>query len=63
MLGENKGTDEPVFKCKESQLPISNTMELLGLATDEKLKFEREGSFHSFYFTTLSLLLRHVALL
>jgi len=38
---KNKGTDEPVFKCEESQLPISNTMELLGVTIDEKLNFEK----------------------
>ena len=41
VLRKNKGTDEPVFKCKESQLPISNTMELLGVTIDEKLNFEK----------------------
>ena len=31
VLGKNKRTDdEPVFRCDESQLPISNTMEPLG---------------------------------
>ena len=38
---KNKGTDEPVFKCEESQLPICNTMELLGVKIDEKLNFEK----------------------
>ena len=28
------GTDEPMFKCEESQLPISNKMELLGVTID-----------------------------
>ena len=42
MLGKkNKGTDEPVFKCEESQFPIPNTMELLGVTIDEKLNFEK----------------------
>ena len=41
VLGKHKGTDEPVFKCEESQLPISNTMELLGVTIDDKLNFEK----------------------
>ena len=41
VLGKNKGTDEPGFKCEESQLPISNTMELLGVTIDEKLNFKK----------------------
>ena len=41
VLGKDKGTDEPMFKCKESQLPISNTMELLGVTIDKKLNFEK----------------------
>ena len=37
VLGKNKGTDdEPVFRCDESQLPISNTMEPLGVTIDDK---------------------------
>ena len=42
VLGKHKGTDEPVFKCEESQLPISNTMELLGVTIDDKLNFEKQ---------------------
>ena len=41
VLGKDKVTDEPMFKCKESQLPISNIMELLGVTIDEKLNFEK----------------------
>ena len=41
VLGKHKGTDKPVFKCEESQLPISNTMELLGVTIDDKLNFEK----------------------
>ena len=41
VLGNHKGTDEPVFKREESQLPISNTMELLGVTIDDKLNFEK----------------------
>jgi len=41
VLGKNKGTDDSVFKCEESQLPISNKMELLGVTIDEKLNFEK----------------------
>ena len=41
VLGKNKGTVEPVFECEESQLPISNTMELLGVTIDDKLNFEK----------------------
>lgn len=41
-VGKNKGTDEPgIIKCDESQLLISNTMELLGVAIDDKLNFEK----------------------
>ena len=37
VLGKNKGTDdEPVFRCDESQLPISNTIEPLGVTIDDK---------------------------
>ena len=37
VLGKNKGTDdEPVFRCDESQLSISNTMESLGVTIDDK---------------------------
>ena len=41
VLGKNKGADEPVVKSEESQLPISNTMELLGVTIDGKLNFEK----------------------
>ena len=42
VLGKNKGTDdEPVFRCDESQLPISNTMEPLGVTIDDKWNFEK----------------------
>ncbi|PFX19855.1 putative RNA-directed DNA polymerase from transposon X-element [Stylophora pistillata] len=41
VLGLHKGTDEPVFKGEESQLPISNTMELFGVTIDDKLNFEK----------------------
>jgi len=41
VLGKNKGTDDSVFKCEESQLPISNKMELLGVTINEKLNFEK----------------------
>ena len=37
VLGKNKGTDdEPVLRCDESQLPISNTIEPLGVTIDDK---------------------------
>ena len=39
VLGKNKGT-ELVFKCDESQVPISNTMELLRATIDDKLNIE-----------------------
>lgn len=39
VLGKDRGTDEPVFECNESQLPISNTTELLDI--DGKLNFEK----------------------
>lgn len=38
VLGKHKGTDEPVFKCEESPLPISNTMELHGVTIDDELR-------------------------
>ena len=38
MLGKNKGA-EVAFKCDESQIPISKTMELLGVTIDDKLNF------------------------
>lgn len=38
VLGKHKGTDEPVFQCEESPLPISNTMELLGVTIDDELR-------------------------
>ena len=42
VLGKNKGTDdEPVFRCDESQLPISNTMEPLGVTINDKWNFEK----------------------
>ena len=41
VLGKN---DEPMFKCQESQLPISNTMELLGVTIDEKFKILKSTS-------------------
>ena len=41
VLGKNKGSDEPVFKCEVSQLPLSNTMELLDVTIDDKLNFEK----------------------
>ena len=31
-----------MFNCEESQLPISNTMELLGVTIDDKLNFEKQ---------------------
>ena len=30
-----------MFKCEESQLPITNTMELLGVTIDDKQNFEK----------------------
>ena len=39
VLGKNKGA-ELAFKCDESQIPISKTMELLGVTVDDKLNFE-----------------------
>ena len=41
VLGKQKGTEEPVFKCEESQLSISNTMEHLGVTIDDKLNFKK----------------------
>ena len=39
VLGKNKGA-ELAFKCDESQISISKTMELLGVTIDDKLNFE-----------------------
>ena len=39
VLGKNKGA-ELAFKCDESQILISKTMELLGVTIDDKLNFE-----------------------
>jgi len=41
VLGKNKGT-ELVFKCDETQVPISSTitMEVLVVTIDDKLNFE-----------------------
>ena len=39
VLGKNKGA-ELAFKCDESQIPMSKTMELLGVTIDDKLNFE-----------------------
>ena len=39
-LGKNKGTNEPGFKCDESQLAIYNSIELLG-ATISKSTSEK----------------------
>ena len=35
-LGKNKGTNEPGFKCDESQLAIYNSIELLGATISKK---------------------------